>query len=265
MEMESARVEGVREGKVLAGKVAVITGGGQGIGRAFALRFAAAGAAVVVADLDGGNARAVADEIAASGGRALGVGVDVSDEAAVESAFRSGLDEFGRIDVLLNGAAIFSTLTMKAFDDISAAEWRKVIDVNLTGTFLCAKAAAPAMREQGEGAIINISSATVLSGRPDYLHYVTSKAGVVGMTRSLARELGPHGITVNALMPGSVDTGIARDSAKPEAVAQIVGGQSIKRRLVSDDIVGAAVFLASPEASAMTGQTLVIDGGMNFL
>jgi len=249
----------------LTGRVSIITGAGQGIGRAFALGFAVAGASVVVADLDDGNARAVADEIVAAGGEALGVGADVSDEAAVAAMVESALDRFGRIDALVNAAAIFSTLTMKSFEQISAAEWRKVIDVNLTGTFLCAKAVAAPMRAGGGGAIVNISSATVLSGRPDYLHYVTSKAGIVGLTRSLARELGPDAVTVNAIMPGSVDTGIARDSARPEAVAHIVGGQSIKRRLVSDDIVGAAVFLASPSASAMTGQSLVIDGGMNFL
>lgn len=249
----------------LSGRVGIVTGGGQGIGRAFALGFATAGAAVVVADLDEGRARAVAQEIADMGGAAHGVRVDVSEETAVAAMVDATLERFGRIDVLLNGAAIFSTLTMSPFDEISAAEWRTVIDVNLTGTFLCAKAVAAAMRAQGTGSIINISSATVLSGRPHYLHYVTSKAGIVGLTRSLARELGPDGVTVNAIMPGSVDTGIARDSARPEAVAQIVGAQSIKRRLVSDDIVGAAVFLASPAAGAMTGQSVVVDGGMNFL
>lgn len=257
--------ESIPAAQPLAGRVSVVTGSGQGIGRTFARGFAAAGSAVVVADLDRDNARAVADEIVAAGGRAIAVGVDVSDETAVAAMVSAALEEFDRVDVLLNGAAIFSTLTMKPFDEISAAEWRKVIDVNLTGTFLCARAVAAVMRAQGVGSIINISSATVLSGRPDYLHYVASKAGIVGLTRSLARELGPAGVTVNAIMPGSVDTGIARDSARPEAVAQIVGGQSIKRRLVPDDIVGAAVFLASPAASAVTGQTIVVDGGMNFL
>ncbi|WP_022884478.1 SDR family NAD(P)-dependent oxidoreductase [Glaciibacter superstes] len=249
----------------LLGKASFITGSGQGIGREFALRFASAGAAVAVADLDERQAQAVADEIIAVGGRAIGIGVDVADEEAVETAVKVALGAFGRLDVLLNSAAIFSTLTMKPFDEISASEWRKVIDVNLTGTFLCTKAVAAHMRAQGSGTIINISSATVLSGRPNYLHYVASKAGLVGLTRSLARELGPDGVTVNVIMPGSVDTGIARDSARPEAVEQIVGGQSIKRRLVPGDIVGAAVFLASSAASAITGQTMVVDGGSNFL
>lgn len=249
----------------LADRVGLVTGAGQGIGRAFAHGLAAAGAAVVVADLDEANARSVAREIEDAGGAALGVRVDVADEAAVEDMVAAAVGTFGRVDTLLNAAAIFSTLTMKGFEEISVAEWRTVIDVNLTGTFLCARAVAPVMRAQGSGTIINVSSATVLSGRPDYLHYVTSKAGVIGMTRSLARELGADGVTVNAILPGSVDTGIARDSARPEAVAHIVAGQSLKRRLVSDDIVGAAVFLASPAAGAMTGQSLVVDGGMNFL
>lgn len=250
---------------LLADRVGLVTGAGQGIGRAFAHGLAAAGAAVVVADLDEANARSVAREIEDAGGAALGVRVDVADEAAVEDMVAAAVGTFGRVDTLLNAAAIFSTLTMKGFEEISVAEWRTVIDVNLTGTFLCARAVAPVMRAQGSGTIINVSSATVLSGRPDYLHYVTSKAGVIGMTRSLARELGADGVTVNAILPGSVDTGIARDSARPEAVAHIVAGQSLKRRLVSDDIVGAAVFLASPAAGAMTGQSLVVDGGMNFL
>ncbi|MFF2246652.1 SDR family NAD(P)-dependent oxidoreductase [Arthrobacter sp. NPDC058130] len=162
-------------------------------------------------------------------------------------------------------AAAGAAVVVADLDAGNARSGAEVIEVNLTGSFLCVKAVSTPMREQGAGAIVNLSSATVLSGRPDYLHYVTSKAGVVGMTRSLARELGPDGITVNAIMPVSVDTGIAHDSARPEGVERIVGGQSIKRRLISDDIVGAAVFLASPGASAITGQTMVVDGGMNFL
>lgn len=250
---------------VLADRVAVITGSGQGIGREFAEAFAAAGATVVVADLDGENAEKVAAQLRAGGAQALGLGVDVSDETAVTRMVEATVAEFGRIDVLVNGAAIFSTLTMKPFEEIGADEWRKVIDVNINGVFLCCRAVSATMRVQGSGTIINISSSTVLGGRPNYLHYVTSKAAVVGMTRSLARELGPAGINVNVIMPGSVETGIPRDSARPEAVDQIVGNQALKRRIVSADIAGAAVFLASDAASMITGQSLVVDGGMNFL
>ncbi|MEV5745700.1 SDR family NAD(P)-dependent oxidoreductase [Microbispora rosea] len=250
---------------VLADRVAVITGSGQGIGREFAEAFAAAGATVVVADLDGENAEKVAAQLRAGGAQALGLGVDVSDETAVTRMIEAAVAEFGRIDVLVNGAAIFSTLTMKPFEEIGADEWRKVIDVNVNGVFLCCRAVSATMRAQGSGTIVNISSSTVLGGRPNYLHYVTSKAAVVGMTRSLARELGPAGINVNVIMPGSVETGIPRDSARPEAVEQIVGNQALKRRIVSADIAGAAVFLASDAASMITGQSLVVDGGMNFL
>ncbi|MEU8178045.1 glucose 1-dehydrogenase [Microbispora hainanensis] len=250
---------------VLADRVAVITGSGQGIGREFAEAFAAAGAAVVVADLNGENAEKVAALLRAEGAQALGLGVDVTDETAVTRMAEAAVAEFGRIDVLVNGAAIFSTLTMKPFEEIGADEWRKVIDVNVNGVFLCCRAVSATMRAQGSGTIVNISSSTVLGGRPNYLHYVTSKAAVVGMTRSLARELGPAGINVNVIMPGSVETGIPRDSARPEAVDQIVGNQALKRRIVSADIAGAAVFLASDAASMITGQTLVVDGGMNFL
>ncbi|MEV4321674.1 SDR family NAD(P)-dependent oxidoreductase [Microbispora rosea] len=250
---------------VLANRVAVITGSGQGIGRELAEAFAAAGATVVVADLDGENAEKVAAQLRAGGAQALGLGVDVSDETAVTRMVEAAVAEFGRIDVLVNGAAIFSTLTMKPFEEIGADEWRKVIDVNVNGVFLCCRAVSATMRAQGSGTIVNISSSTVLGGRPNYLHYVTSKAAVVGMTRSLARELGPAGINVNVIMPGSVETGIPRDSARPEAVEQIVGNQALKRRIVSADIAGAAVFLASDAASMITGQSLVVDGGMNFL
>ncbi|SIS23824.1 3-oxoacyl-[acyl-carrier protein] reductase [Microbispora rosea] len=250
---------------VLADRVGVITGSGQGIGREFAEAFAAAGATVVVADLDGENAEKVAAQLRGGGAQALGLGVDVSDETAVTRMVEAAVAEFGRIDVLVNGAAIFSTLTMKPFEEIGADEWRKVIDVNVNGVFLCCRAVSATMRAQGSGTIVNISSSTVLGGRPNYLHYVTSKAAVVGMTRSLARELGPAGINVNVIMPGSVETGIPRDSARPEAVEQIVGNQALKRRIVSADIAGAAVFLASDAASMITGQSLVVDGGMNFL
>ncbi|GIH52001.1 3-oxoacyl-ACP reductase [Microbispora rosea subsp. rosea] len=250
---------------MLADRVGVITGSGQGIGREFAEAFAAAGATVVVADLDGENAEKVAAQLRGGGAQALGLGVDVSDETAVTRMVEAAVAEFGRIDVLVNGAAIFSTLTMKPFEEIGADEWRKVIDVNVNGVFLCCRAVSATMRAQGSGTIVNISSSTVLGGRPNYLHYVTSKAAVVGMTRSLARELGPAGINVNVIMPGSVETGIPRDSARPEAVEQIVGNQALKRRIVSADIAGAAVFLASDAASMITGQSLVVDGGMNFL
>lgn len=250
---------------VLTGRVAVVTGSGQGIGKELARAFAEAGARLVVADLNEANAKGVANQLNDEGYSALGIGVDVTDESSVERMVEATTAEFGYADVLVNGAAVFSSLIMKPFEAIDAAEWRKVIDVNVTGTFLCCRAISAVMRDRQAGSIVNISSATVLGGRPNYLHYVTSKAAVIGMTRSLARELGTFSITVNAIMPGSVETGIPRDSARPEAVTKIVASQSIPRRLVSRDICGSAVFLASDGARMITGQTMVVDGGTDFV
>jgi 3-oxoacyl-[acyl-carrier protein] reductase len=250
----------------LAGKVSIITGAGQGIGRAFAAAFAGAGARVVVADVDAVAAQEAAAELRRAGHDAVAVTADVTDERAVEDMVGTAVSRYGRVDVLLNNAAIFSTITMKPFDEIELGEWRSVIDVNLTGVFLCCRAVGRHWkRSRAGGAIINVSSATVLGGRPNYLHYVASKAGVVGLTRSLARELGSTGATVNAVMPGSVDTGISRDSIRPGQAEEIVAAQALHRRLRPADIVGAAVFLASDAAGAITGQTIVVDGGMNFL
>lgn len=245
--------------------VAIVTGSGQGIGRSIALALASQGADVVIADRNGEQASVVAAEIEAKGGSAHPVAVDVSDPSAVNAMAEATVEKFGRIDVLVNNAAIFSTIEMKDFDYISAEEWRMVIDVNLTGVFLCCKAVADYMRTNGYGRIVNMSSATVLFGRPRYLHYVASKAGVVGITRGLARELGGAGINVNTLMPGSVDTGIVRDSVGPAQSKAIIASQSVPRRLVSEDIVGATLFLASPASGAVTGQSLVADGGANFV
>lgn len=248
----------------LTDRVAVVTGAGQGIGAAIAHALAGAGAAVVVTDRDARRAEDTAAAIADLGHTSSWLAADVADEGSVEAMASVTVERHGRVDVLVNNAAMFSGITMKPFEDISAAEWRAVVDVNLTGVFLCARAVAPRMRAQRSGVILNLSSSTVLSGRPFYAHYVASKAGVVGLTRCLARELGDADVRVNALMPGSVDTGIPRDSIQPGQAEQIVGRQALHHRLQPHDIAAAAVFLASDAARLITGQTIVVDGGMDF-
>lgn len=246
----------------LAGRVAVVTGGGQGLGRAFAHRLAGDGALVVVADRNGATAQAVAGEL---GAVAAPAEVDVADEASVAALVDTVQQRYGRLDILVNNAALFSTLRMGPFADITVSEWDAVMAVNVRGPFLCTRAASALMRHHGYGKIINISSAAVLLGRPGYLHYVTSKAAVIGMTRSLATELGPYGITVNAVLPGSTETEIPRDTVTPEQVSRIIERQAIKRRQVPADLLGIVSFLASADSDFMTGQSINVDGGAAFL
>jgi 3-oxoacyl-[acyl-carrier protein] reductase len=165
----------------------------------------------------------------------------------------------------VNNAALFSTLDMQPFEEIDLDQWRRVLDVNLTGPFICCRAVAPIMRKLGRGRIVNISSSTVLMGRPYYAHYVSSKAGVVGLTRALANELGSDGITVNAVMPGYTQTEVPRKTVTPQQAEKLVGMQAIQRQLTPEDLVGAIAFLASDDAAFMTGQTLLVDGGVSFL
>jgi 3-oxoacyl-[acyl-carrier protein] reductase len=246
-------------------KVTLITGAGQGIGRAFALRFAQEGAHVVVADIQEDKAQHVLQEIESAGGPpSLAVRADVADQQSVQGMVLQTLRAFGRLDVLLNNASIFSTIKMKPFDEITLTEWHQLMEVNLTGTFLCCQAVAAHMRERQQGRIINISSSTVLMGRPWYAHYVTSKAGIIGLTRALANELGSYHITVNAIMPGSTETEIQRETVNPEQIKSLLDSQAIHRRGTPEDLVGAAVFLASDESSFITGQAITIDGGHNF-
>jgi 3-oxoacyl-[acyl-carrier protein] reductase len=246
----------------LAGRVAVVTGGGQGLGRGFAHRLAADGARVVVADRNLDGASAVAKEL---GPPAIAVAVDVADEASVAAMVDAVRRAFGQLDILVNNAALFSTLRMGPFEQITVAEWDQVMAINVRGPFLCAREASALMRAQGYGKIVNISSAAVLLGRPGYLHYVTSKAAIIGMTRSLGTELGPHGITVNAVLPGSTETEVPRDTVTPAQVERIIERQAIKRRQLPADLVGIVSFLVSPESDFMTGQSVNVDGGAAFL
>ncbi len=244
-------------------RIVLVTGSGQGIGRELVQQFAAAGSVAIVADLSAANAGPVATEIRAVGGRALPLEVDVSKKESVDSMVAAVLAEFGRIDVLINNAAIFSNLKKRPFDEIPPDEWQRVMDVNVNGAFFCASAVAKSMRDRHFGRIMNISSASVHRGTKNYLHYVTSKSAMIGMTNSLAREVGPHGITVNCIRPGTVATEVAERVASltPEIRQRNIDLQCIPRTIVPSDLVGLAMFLATPAASFITGQTIACDGG----
>jgi NAD(P)-dependent dehydrogenase (short-subunit alcohol dehydrogenase family) len=245
----------------LRDRVVVITGAGQGLGRAFAHAFAGAGAIPVVAELDAAKAERVAAEIAAEKRRALAIACDVGDAGSVEAMAKRVLSELGRIDILINNAAIFSTLTMRPFDEIPLDEWERVMRVNVTGAFLCARAVAPVMRRANWGRIVNMSSGAVTLGRPNYLHYIASKSALIGMTNSMARELGPYGITVNAILPGPVFTEIPRVTVTPAQKEKLVAAQCIQRSQTPDDLIGTMLFLASDTSAFLTGQSITVDGG----
>lgn len=247
----------------LEGRVAIVTGGGHGIGAAYCRGLAAEGARVAVADLDAGAAETVAAGIREDGGDALAIAVDVSSEDATLAMARTVRRRFGRIDVLVNNAAVFSTIPMSRvpIQEVPVDEWDRLMAVNLRGTFLCCRAVLDAMREQGAGSIINISSGTALSGSPSRIHYVTSKAGILGFTRCLAREVGADGIRVNTVAPGST---LSEPDPSEETIAyrqQRVSARALPRVQLPADLVGAVVFLACGDSDFISGQTLVVDGG----
>jgi NAD(P)-dependent dehydrogenase (short-subunit alcohol dehydrogenase family) len=245
----------------LKDKVAIVTGGAQGIGRAYILRLAEEGARVVIADILDGSA--VAEAVKKKGGYALTLHTDVTDEKSTQEMARETVDRFGRIDVLVNNAAFFSSIVKRPFHQISGDEWDKMMGVNLKGLFLCAKAVYPQMKKQGKGKIINVSSGTFYKGLPHFLHYVTSKGGVIGFTRALAREVGDDGIRVNAIAPGYTVTEILE--RKPQDPAEVIkaglAGRCLKRVEKPEDLTGTIVFLASDDSDFMTGQTIIVDGG----
>jgi len=249
----------------LKDRVAIVTGGGVGIGKAYSTELAKEGAKVVVADIQEAEANKVAADINQSGGEALAVAVDVASEEKTHAMAQAALKAYGRIDVLVNNAGLYSALKKKSFMEIDADEWDRVMAVNVKGLFLCVKAVYPTMKRQGKGKIINISSGTALNGSPFFLHYVSSKAGVLGFTRALAREVGGDNICVNAIMPGLTISGSNQEGVMTaEQLADRRKRRCLQRDQYPQDLVGTVIFLASDDSDFMTGQSIGVDGGMNM-
>jgi 3-oxoacyl-[acyl-carrier protein] reductase len=248
----------------LEGRSVIITGGGKGIGKVYAEEFAKAGARVVAADIDAPAAKAVAEAITAQGGEALGLGVDIASEEATLAMAKAALDRFGAIDVLINNASLMSVLARRSWLEIPVDEWDRVMAVNLRGMFLACKAAFPAMKAQKRGKIVNISSSRIWEGGPNRLHYTTSKAGVIGFTRALSREVAEFGITVNAVTPGMTQSETQVASSSGNYLAARIAGRAIERVQVPADLVGAVMFLSSAASDFMTGQTVNVDGGKSM-
>ncbi len=244
-------------------RVAVVTGAGGGIGEATALLLAEQGADVVVTDVVS-EREAVGEAVEERGANALVRELDVTDAEQAQSVVDDTLEEFGRVDILVNNAGIFPTATL---EEMTAADWQQVIDINLTGVFNCTKAALPAMREQGYGRIVNVSSASGghIGWSGDLSHYAASKGGVVGFTRSAAIDLGPDGITMNAIVPGMVDTGAAEQVATEEQIQAAVNATPVGRQGDPEELAAAIAYLASEPAAFVTGASLVVDGGITLV
>lgn len=246
------------------GRSVLITGGGKGIGKVYAEEFAKAGARVALADIDVGAAETVAASLTKAGLQAFGLGVDIADEASVKTAFAAVLARYGSIEVLINNASLMSALPRRPWLEIPVEEWDRVMAVNLRGMFLCCRAVFPAMKARKRGKIVNISSSRFWEGTPNRLHYTTSKAGVIGFTRALAREVAEFGITVNALTPGMTQSETQVASSSGNYLATRIAGRAIERVQVPADLVGAVMFLSSPASDFMTGQTVNVDGGKSM-
>ncbi|MBQ8106823.1 MAG: 3-oxoacyl-ACP reductase FabG [Afipia sp.] len=248
----------------LTGKVAVVTGGAMGIGYAICEALAKQGASIMIADLKG--AAAAAEKLRQSGYETHHVDADVSSEKDTGLMASAAIDRFGHIDVLVNNAAIYSTLSLKPFEQLTVDDWQKMLNVNVIGQFLCCRAVLPAFKKQGSGRIINISSGVAFKGNPGMLHYVASKGAIVSMTRTLATELGEHGVLVNSVAPGfTLSDGVQNNHELANTVSGFsVRNRALKRDMLAGDVVGAVAFFAGPHAAFITGQTLVVDGGAYY-
>jgi len=247
----------------LKDKVVIITGGAEGIGKSYVIGFASEGAKVVIADVNLSPASALVNTLEKEGKAILAVKTDVSSMRDIEEMVQATIERFGRIDVLINNAAIY--MRPKAPEapvyELEPDDWNRVIAVNLTGVFLCSRAVFPHMMKQGGGKIINITSSLAFSGRPNLSHYVASKGGVIGLTKTLAREGGDYNINANCIAPGSTLSEDPKDRDALEFREKEIPFRAIKRLEKPDDLVGTAIFLASSDSDFITGQTIVVDGG----
>ncbi len=247
-------------------KVIIVTGGGHGIGRAYCLGIAREGGAPVAADIDGDAAQSVAREVAGSGGQGLGTRTNVADSGSCQAMVQATLERFGRIDGLVNNAAVFMSVpvTRSGFQDIREEEWDQVMAVNVKGLWLCSRAVVPAMQERGQGSIVNIASNMAYNGGAGMMHYVVSKAAVVGFTRVLARELGPDNIRVNTLAPGSTASETEPTGAALEDYRRSASKRILQRIEKPEDVVGTALYLLSDLSAFVTGQSILVNGGANL-
>jgi NAD(P)-dependent dehydrogenase (short-subunit alcohol dehydrogenase family) len=256
-----ANTNGTGPDRELEGQVALVTGAARGLGRAIAARLARSGAEVALADLDGAAARRSAQELAAGNAEASAFELDVASEDAVRATVTEIVAAKGRLDILVNNAGVYPLIP---FEELTYEQWSRVLRVNLDGVFLCSHAVFPTMRVQGYGRIVNIASDVVLVGIADFAAYTAAKAGVIGLTRVLARVGGPHGITANAVAPGLTQTeGVQEHTA--HLIPHVVAEQAIKRPGQPEDIAECVAYLASPSAGFTTGQTLVVNGGTRFV
>jgi len=250
----------------LSDKVIIITGAARGLGQTYARRFAELGNHIVVCDQrDCAQTVAQCEE---AGARAIGFETDVTEGASAQAMAERALAQFGRIDVLINNAALFGSLTFAPFDKLDEGEWDATMNVNVKGIWHCSRAVVPAMREAGGGSIINISSLAAVYGMPNGLHYTTSKAAVIGLTRGLAREIGRYNIRVNAVAPNVVDTEAAGEffgDKKDKLMEATTMQMSLRQPVAADDLFGTMLYLAGDQSSRTTGQTIMVDGGSVFL
>lgn len=244
----------------LLGKVAIVTGAAQGIGAEYAKALAGAGASVVVSDIADGSG--VAGQINEAGGRAIALQADITDGASLARLVEATEAAFGPIEILVNNAGLFGTIDAKPFEQITEAEWDRMMVVNTRGPFQTAKAVVPSMRRNGRGKIINIASGTFFKGPVGYPHYVASKGAVLAFTRSLARELGKDNILVNCISPGFTESeSVMRNPAFGQARQFVPGSRILQRSMTPHDLVGTMLFLAGPDSDFLTGQNVVVDGG----